>query len=173
MEKALQELLDKQAITEVLNRYSRTLDWLDDEGHARCYWSDAEVDYGFFVGRADEFVPVVMEVERASKRRWHMLNSVQILFRNETKADVECYGLAVGINDSEGEMKGNLYGGRYLDKFEKREAESGREWRISRRKYILDWTLPLPAQPDGSPRAEFPLHMLDLTQSGHKEYRSI
>ena len=169
MEKALQELLDKQAITEVMNRYSRTLDWLDDEGQASCYWPDAAIDYGFFVGTAEEFVPTVMEVERASKRRWHMLSSVQIDLRDDSHASVECYGLAVGINDREGPMKGNLYGGRYLDEFEKRDGE----WRISKRKYIMDWTLPLPEQPDGSPRPEFPLHMLDLTKSGHPEYRSM
>lgn len=173
MEKALRQLLDKQEITEVLNRYSRTLDWLDDAGQARCYWPDAAIDYGFFVGIAKEFVPVVMEVERASRRRWHMLNSVQIDLRSDTGAHVECYGLAVGINDNEGEMKGNLYGGRYLDEFEKREIESRMEWRISKRKYILDWTLPLPVQPDGSPRPEFPLHMLDLSKSGHEDYRAI
>ena len=169
MESALQELLDKQAITEVINRYSRTLDWLDDDGQASCYWPDAVIDYGFFVGTAEDFVPAVMEVERASKRRWHMLNSVQIKFNNGTQASVECYGLAVGINDADGEMKGNLFGGRYLDEFEKR----GDEWRISKRKYIMDWTMPMPVQPDGSPRPDFPLHMLDLTQSGHPEYRAM
>ena len=87
----------------------------------------------------------------------------------DSHASVECYGLAVGINDRDGPMKGNLYGGRYLDEFEKRDGE----WRISKRKYIMDWTLPLPEQPDGSPRPEFPLHMLDLTKSGHPEYRSM
>ena len=45
---ALQELLDKQAIAEVIQRYSRTLDWLDDEGQASCFWPDAAIDYAFF-----------------------------------------------------------------------------------------------------------------------------
>ena len=35
MDPALQELLDKQAITEVLARYARTLDWLDRDAATR------------------------------------------------------------------------------------------------------------------------------------------
>ncbi|MCP3985344.1 MAG: nuclear transport factor 2 family protein, partial [bacterium] len=63
MDEELQELLDKQAINEVIQRISRTMDWLDDEGQASCYWPDAAIDFGFFVGRADAFVPFVMEHE--------------------------------------------------------------------------------------------------------------
>ena len=70
MDPALQQLLDKQAITEVIARYSRTLDWLDDEGQATCYWPDAQIDYGFFSGTAADFLPVVMAIERQSQRRW-------------------------------------------------------------------------------------------------------
>lgn len=69
MDQAIQDLIDKQAIGEVIARYSRTLDWLDDEGQASCYWPDAAIDYGFFTGTAAEFVPVVMAVERQSQRR--------------------------------------------------------------------------------------------------------
>ena len=63
MDAVLQHLLDKQAISEVIARYSRTLDWLDDDGQAQCYWPDADIDYGFFTGKAVEFVPVVMEID--------------------------------------------------------------------------------------------------------------
>ncbi len=169
MEKALQALLDKQEIHELMCRYSRTLDWLDDEGQALCYWPDAEIDYGFFKGKAADFVPFVMDIERASKRRWHMLNSLQIVLHDDSHASGECYGLATGLNDNDGTMKGNLFGGRYLDEFEKRDGE----WRISARRYFMDWMLPLPAQPDGTVREGFVLPMLDLTQSGNPHYRPM
>ena len=64
MDRALQELIDRQAICDVIQRYSRTLDWLDDAGQASCYWPDAEIDYGFFKGCAEEFLPIVMDIER-------------------------------------------------------------------------------------------------------------
>jgi hypothetical protein len=64
MDERLQQLLDKQAINEVIQRYCRTMDWLDEPGQASCYWPDAEVDFGFFKGPVSEFVPMVIEHER-------------------------------------------------------------------------------------------------------------
>ena len=32
LEQQVQELLDRQAINDLIARYSRTLDWLDDDG---------------------------------------------------------------------------------------------------------------------------------------------
>lgn len=169
IEAMVQELLDKQAIQELVARYSRTLDWLDDVGQAGCYWPDAAVDYGFFQGTAAEFVPVVMAVERSTGRRWHMLASLQVKLTSPTTAIGECYGVAVGLmrGAEDDPYRGNMYGGRYLDEYEKRDGE----WRISSRRYIMDWTLPMPDQPDASPRPEFPLPMLDLRASGHPDYR--
>lgn len=167
----LQELLDKQAIQELIARYSRTLDWLDDEGQAGCYWPDAAIDYGFFKGTAAEFVPVVMQVERSTGRRWHLLSSLAVKLTSATTAEGESYGVALGFRREAEDQpyRGNMYGGRYLDTFEKRDGE----WRIASRRYIMDWTMPMPDQPDASPRADFPLPMLDLTESGHPDYRRM
>lgn len=166
----LQELLDRQAIQDLVARYSRTLDWLDDAGQAGCYWPDAAIDYGFFKGTAAEFVPVVMQVERSTGRRWHLLSSLSVKLTSATMAQGECYGVALGFRrEGDAPYKGNMYGGRYLDTYEKR----GAEWRIASRRYIMDWTLPMPDQPDASPRADFPLPMLDLTESGHPDYRAM
>ncbi len=170
----LQELLDKQAIQELVARYSRTLDWLDDGGQAGCYWPDAQIDYGFFKGTAAEFVPTVMQVERSTGRRWHMLAPLSIKLTSPTTAIGECYGIAAAFRrDGDAPYKGNMYGGRYLDEYEKRTTQAGAEWRIASRRYVMDWTLPMPDQPDASPLAEFPLPMLDLRESGHPDYRPL
>lgn len=169
MDQQLQNLIDRQAIEDVIARYSRTLDWLDDEGQARCYWPDADIDYGFFTGKASEFVPVVMAIERASQRRWHMLSGLQVMLVSATRASAECYGMASGIRNSDGQWSGNLYGGRYLDEFEKR----GGEWRIIKRKYVMDWSLPLPNQWDGTSETGLTLPVLEITQSGHPDYRPM
>lgn len=166
---ALRELLDKQAIGEVIQRYSRTLDWLDDEGQASCYWPDARIDYGFFNGAAAEFVPVVMAIERSSQRRWHMLAGLQVKLTSQTTASAECYGLATGVREADGVWTGNLYGGRYLDQFEKREGE----WRIARRQYVMDWSAPLGEQNDGTPNPDFPLPILKVVAGGHPLYRPM
>ena len=163
-------LLAKDAIIDVLARYSRTLDWLDDAGQASCYWPDAAIDYGFFKGTAADFVPIVMAVERQSARRWHFLNPPAIRLTGEAHAEVETYGMAAGIRLTENVgYSGALYGGRYLDEFERR----GGEWRISKRGYKLDWSHPLPDQPVFDPAAAFPLPMLAILESGHPEYRPM
>lgn len=168
MDAALQELLDKQAIADVLQRYSRTLDWLDDDGQAGCFWPDAPINYGFFIGSAADFLPVVMQIERASQRRWHFLSTPSIAFTGPDRASVECYGMATGIREQDdGTWSGGLYGGRYLDEFERRSGE----WRIAARKYVMDWKLPLDDQPSNEPNPDFPLPVLQIIASGHPDYR--
>ncbi len=168
VEAQLQELLDKQAITEVLQRYSRTLDWLDDDGQAGCFWPDAHIDYGFFTGTAADFLPVVMQIERASQRRWHFLSAPAIAFTAPDHAQAECYGMATGIRQQDdGSWSGGLYGGRYLDEFAKKDGE----WRIAQRKYVMDWKLPLDDQPGNEPNPDFPLPVLQILASGHPDYR--
>ncbi len=172
LEAQVQELLDKQTIAEVLQRYSRTLDWLDDDGQAGCFWPDAHIDYGFFTGTAADFIPVVMAIERASQRRWHFLSAPAIRFHSPDRASVECYGMATGIRKADdGTWSGGLYGGRYLDEFERRAGDNGSEWRIARRKYIMDWKTPLDDQPGNEPNPDFPLPVLQIIASGHPDYR--
>ena len=115
MDNQLKELLDKQAISEILQRYSRTMDWRDEAGQASCYWPDAHVDYGFFSGRADEFVPMVMVHEQKAVKRWHLVTG-EIIKINGNKAEVESYGISTGSSGNDDPS--NMYGGRYLDEFE-------------------------------------------------------
>jgi hypothetical protein len=171
---ALQELLDKKQIEDVAARYARTLDWLDDEGQASCYWPDADIDYGFFKGKAEDFLPIVMQTERDSLRRWHMLSGLIIAFGSDTQASSECYGIFAGANPQEnGSLAGNLYGGRYLDEWEKRAGTSGMEWRISKRLYLLDWQKDLTDQPGFEANPDFPLPTAKITESGHPLYREL
>ena len=169
MDPALQQLLDRQTIADLIQRYSRTLDWLDDAGQASCYWPDAGIDYGFFTGTAAEFLPVVMAIERASQRRWHLLSGLQISFHDADHASGECYGIATGVRETDGGWAGTMYGGRYLDEFERR----GGEWRIAARRYAMDWRVPLPDQPGGVPDPKFPLPILEIVASGHPLYRAM
>lgn len=169
MDVELRALLDKQAIAEVIARYSRTLDWLDDEGQASCYWPDADIDYGFFTGKAEAFLPVVMAVERRSDRRWHMLSGLAIRLHSSKRASAECYGIATAVRQVDGVWSGNMFGGRYLDEFEKR----GGEWRIIDRRYILEWKRPLPDQHGTEPGSEIPLPVIQVVESGHPLYRPL
>ncbi len=169
MDAALQELLDKKACEEVILRYSRTQDWLDDEGQASCFWPDADVDYGFFKGTGAEFVETVMAHEREAPRRWHMCTSLLVQV-DGNHAKGECYGIAVGGRyDDGGDLHDNMYGGRYLDELEKRDGE----WRISKRTYILDWSHQFPDSMKDTAGADFALHVLEIRDSGHPMYQPL
>ncbi len=168
MDPKLQELLDKQAIEEVVLRYGRTQDWLDDDGQESCFWPDADVDYGFFKGNGADFVKTVMAHEREVSRRWHLCTSVMIKV-DGLKAKAECYGIAVGGRSVDGKLQSNMYGGRYLDELEKRFGQ----WRISKRTYILDWSHQFPDAMANTAGADFPLHVLDISEGGHPWYRRL
>src|SRR6476469_6176816 len=53
---ALQALLDKQAITEVLLGYCRAIDRRDADLMRRVYWPDAIDDHAVFQGNVEEFI---------------------------------------------------------------------------------------------------------------------
>ena len=169
MDPRLEALLDKQAIEEVAMRYSRTLDWLDTEGQASCYWPDAQIDYGFYSGDGAGWVPFVMEVEMGAERRWHLCGGLLISLDGDS-ASSECYGFTVSCSTGEnGEKVDSLFGGRYLDEWEKRDGE----WRIGKRRYILDFNYQLPHGLEEISASGLNLPILQIQQPGHPDYRKL
>ena len=168
MDQQMQQLLDRQAIEDVLVRYGRSLDWLDEAAQASCFWPDAEIDYGFFKGSGADWVPVVMDVERASLRRWHICAGITVSIDGDI-ANSECYGLSTAtVENEQGEREDAVFGGRYLDVFARRNGE----WRIARRQYIADWAQRFPSGLD-SAQAEFMLNVFDVSGEGHPGYRPL
>ena len=165
----LQRLIDVKACEDLVVRYGRTQDWLDTPGQNQCFWPDAEIDFGFFRGNGEDWVKTVMPHEQQAIRRWHMSTSVIIQVDGD-RATGECYGIAVGTqrNDA-GELQDNLYGGRYLDEFERRDGE----WRISKRTYVLDWGTSFPNLLEELTPEEFALNILQIPEPGHTAYRPL
>ena len=169
MDAKLQELLDKKACEEIVHRYGRTQDWLDTPGQDSCFWPDAEIDFGFFKGNGADWVETVMVHEAEAERRWHLCTSVLIEVDGD-KATGECYGIAVGSQRSEdGSLTDSMYGGRYLDEFERRDGE----WRISKRTYILDWSKKFSNALEEMTPNDFSLNILNISEAGHPMYRPL
>lgn len=169
LQSQLQNLLDVKACENVLLDYARTLDWLDDEGQQACYWPEAEIDYGFFKGTAKDWVPLVMEMERGSAKRWHLMSNLRVKVEGN-KANSECYGLSQGANPNEqGDYEGHVFGGRYLDELEKRNGE----WRIAKRTYIGDWAQHYEDALQKFADGGFVLNVLDIKNSGHERYLKL
>lgn len=165
----LQTLLDTKACEDVLMRYGRTLDWLDEAGQESCFWPNAEIDYGFFQGTGSDWVPVVMEVEAGAPRRWHLSAGVMVQVNGST-AKGECYGISVGSTKTEqGELIDTMFGGRYLDELEKRNGE----WRISKRRYIADWIHQFPNGLEAATSGDLILNILQIHAPEHESYRKL
>ena len=101
LERDLAELRAREAIRDLLARYSRALDWLDDKQLDDVFFDDAHVDYGFFTGTGKDFKPVVMQIEHATGRRWHLGAQVTINLDGDA-ADVMSYGIAIGAQTEAG-----------------------------------------------------------------------
>jgi len=130
---ALQALLDKNAIYECMLRYTRGLDRLDLDLFRSAYWPDALTCHGTVNGTPDEFLDWWMPFQPTREAGQHSISNIRIELDGDSAADTESYFLASIKNDGSNEVE--FLGGRYVDRFEKREGE----WRIKTRVLIFDW----------------------------------
>ncbi len=153
----LEELVSRKNIHEVLTRYCRAIDRCDLELLRSVYWPDGIDDHGTFSGNAMEFAEVVIPALRANfEVTMHAITNVHMEVAGDAAA-CECYVIAYhkfrGDHDKTDQIFGSRYaaqsgwpdaaimpqqfffGGRYLDRFERR----GSEWRIIQRTVVMDW----------------------------------
>ncbi|MEM8745553.1 MAG: nuclear transport factor 2 family protein [Actinomycetota bacterium] len=138
METRVQELLDRQAIGDVLVRYARGIDRLDMELVRSCYHSDARDSHGSFSGTVDEFIAWVEPalIERFESTMHFLGNTVIDL--DGDRAHVETY--CVAMHRLREQPTDWLAGVRYVDVFERRAGE----WRIADRTVVFDWARTAP-----------------------------
>ncbi len=136
-ENAMQKLLDKEEIREVIGvRYARGMDWYDLNLLKGCFHSDSEIDYGYFKGNAHEWCEKrVVERNPAELHRFHYCFPAQIEVSGDTAmAESTSYaGFRTRENESE---KYVFFGARYSDTLKRREGV----WRITRRVVHIDFT---------------------------------
>ena len=136
----IQALLDKQAITEVINLYLRAADRADLELLASCYHSDAWEDHGgLYDGPASDYVVQMGKVLPTAKVMNHLATNILIELDGDT-ADAEHYILAYGRMKKDGEKFDSLTLARALDRFERRDGV----WRIAKRRLVWEWNNDLP-----------------------------
>jgi SnoaL-like domain len=134
---AIQQLLDKQTISEVLYRRARAGDRADAELAHTCYHPGATERHGEFDGLATDFIDNVSFTRPRPgspiKGMFHFLSNILVDFTDDDNAFVESYHVAwVQMTD------GNdaVIGGRYFDRFGRREGR----WAITHRDVIFDWS---------------------------------
>jgi hypothetical protein len=168
LEAEVSRLRDVQAIHDLLARYSRALDWLDDAMLDTVFYDDAEIDYGFFRGSGRDFKPRLMALEHSVPRRWHFTSQVSIALDGDA-AEVESYNLSLAVPRLEPQGGGEYaaFFGFYKDRMLKR----GGRWGIIARKHL---------QVAGAPLAEMAmegdmgqLNQIGRTGADHPDYRRL
>jgi ketosteroid isomerase-like protein len=135
-ETALAELLDKEAIREIVYTYSRAIDRRDPDLLRSIYHPDAIDDHGRFVGTADDFANYAMgRMDAEFECTYHTMGSIIIELHGD-EADVETYMFGVHISRGESEPQTiDVLACRLIDRMERRNGE----WRIARRTVVRDW----------------------------------
>jgi len=137
---ALQELVDRAAIHDVLMRYCRGVDRCDEELVRSAFHLDAVDDHGYWKGPGWDFAAfIVRDIARRSSATTHAVANELIELHGDAAA-VESYVFAYLCPPGGGAPVVNLFAGRYVDRFERREGE----WRIARRTVVHDWSRQLP-----------------------------
>ena len=133
---AMETLLAKQAITEVLNRYCRAMDRMDDDLGRSVFWPDAVADYGdIFQGTGHGFIDFVHKSHEAMLAHAHRVSNILIEVDGGA-ATSECYVQAsFALPTPEGGQKPARANGRYLDRWSRR----GGRWALAHRRYVHDW----------------------------------
>lgn len=147
---AIDELLAKQAITEVLYRYCRGLDRMDRELAGSCWHEDGTADYGDLhrgtgAGFLDWVWPVHAEGFSAHS---HQITNVLIEVRGDRAAS-EAY-VTVALRSASPAGAVDVVGrGRYLDRWSRRAGV----WAIDHRQHVADLTATSAVVDAGAPGA--------------------
>jgi len=129
----LQELADREAISRCLATYCRAVDRMDRDLLLSVYHPDAIDDHGLWVGSPEEFADKVFEFQsRHNTATQHYITN-HLCELDGDVAHCETYYMLAATN-REGEPL-NISGGRYVDRFEKRDGR----WAIAARLVLPEW----------------------------------
>ena len=131
----LQQLIDRHAILDLVNNYCNAADRHDHDKMRSLYHEDALDDHGsFFSGLAMEFIDKLPEIQAPMEILHHNVTTTNIKIEGDY-AEGEIYILAFHkIKTDDGAMD-LLIGGRYFDKYQKRDGI----WKFSHRSVVADW----------------------------------
>ena len=148
LEQQVQLLHDRQAIRDCLMRYARGVDRFDRDLVLSAYHPDAVDDHGKFLGSPAEFWDWAFNQHtRAHQSHQHYVANHTCELQGDV-AHAETYYLFVSMNRSGPAM--SMTGGRYIDRFERRDGE----WRIAYRICTRDWAM-MEERPDFSDLSTF------------------
>jgi hypothetical protein len=140
----VQELLDRDAIREVIYRERRAADRANAKLRLSLFHDDAVVLQGMFNGPASEYVSWAMSDKFPPFLiTQHLVGNILVEL-DGSSARTEAYLLAVHLSeDADGEYV-ELMGIRYFDRFARRASV----WKILERQVVVDWKFDQRSDPD-------------------------
>jgi hypothetical protein len=138
-EAAINELLIKEEIRDIMLRYARGVNRLDGELVKACFHPDATEKHGAFQGSAQEFAAGLSEnLHKGFQFTFHFLgNSLIEIEGNRAAHESYFVGWHRLYPDEKGDEYDVLFGGRYLAVNESRD---GGPWLIAKRTVVNDWS---------------------------------
>jgi hypothetical protein len=131
----LVDLIARRDIKKALMRYMRGQDRLDPALHRSAFHDDAFVDCGIMSGDPDAFVEFAQGFLADLQGSQHIIGQIDLNVHGDI-ASGEVYFVAWHRITDSGEPKDLLVAGRYVDEYARRNGE----WRILKRREIIDWT---------------------------------
>jgi hypothetical protein len=140
---AIQILLAKQAITEVLYRYCRAFDRIDD-ALAKTIWHEGGTcNYSNRAGVPDMLFRDYLGPSSATRARFrnhsHQITNILIQLDGDQAASESYFTASLQTEPKDGTITEHLYRGRYLDRWSCREGC----WGIDHRHVIFDSYTPI------------------------------
>jgi ketosteroid isomerase-like protein len=132
MTPTLAELAAQMEIREVLYRLCRAIDRGDRDGMLSAFHPDASDAHGPG-GPAVVAEALVQKFDATPRMGQHHITNVLAHVSGEV-ASVESYFIIFNAQSSENGGEHDLVGGRYLDRFERRDQQ----WRIAQREIVVD-----------------------------------
>lgn len=133
---ALDDLISKQACSELVFKLARGLDRCDEQLLRSLFHADATDDHGGFKGSAADFVDWALGLLGKMERTQHLIGNVLIEVGGEFAAGESYFVANHDMNDENGKPVRMIAAGRYLDRFERRKGI----WKIAHRHAVYDWS---------------------------------
>ena len=131
----LQEMIDEFQLRKLVHTYCRAVDRGDFAQLQDLYHHDAvDAHGGFSAGSADDFLNQLAAARPYIRSMQHNITTANFAI-NGRVAEGEIYTIAVHTLAGKDRDLDLVVGGRYLDKYEKREDA----WKLSERTIVTDW----------------------------------
>lgn len=139
---------DRNEIRDLLARYCRAVDRLDEEEIRSVFHPDALIDKGVGALTREPYIEDLLRRHAAVPAASHQVTNMLVDFMDTDTAFVETYGNAVEHRRADSDADGSdaVFRVRYGDIVSRRDGA----WRVERRRLVVDNVLRFPVEPNSA-----------------------